>query len=184
MSGRLSLAVLILLLLISGCGDEDSLTEPEKIIDEWSFPENLNFAITLYSEEDSVAVGDSFDVKIVFYNIRIAFGTVMEISYNSDIVEISQVISGPYFSPDSLTIMLSVIEPDLNRISYGVSYVKDSGMTVSGSGIVAKLRCIGKNRGTAKCRLTPGKFEIIGTDGNLVTNFRSLTITNATVIVE
>ena len=187
---RFPFVLVIFLLLISGCGEDSVIdpdgdgNDPEEIFDEWSFPVNYNFEVSLYSDVDTVAVADTFDVKIVFYNIRDVLGMGLVISYDSDLIEISSVIPGPYFSPESLVIALSLIEPDINRISYGASFIRGSQLTVSNSGIVAKLRCVAKKNGLAKFSIIPGKYEIIGIDGKLVSNFRSLTISNSSVIVE
>lgn len=185
---RFPFVLVIFLLLISGCG-EDSVIDPDgggtdEPEDEWSFPVNYNFEVSLYSDVDTVAVADTFDVKIVFYNIRGVFGMGLEISYDSDLIEISSVIPGPYFSPESLVIALTMIESNINRVNYGASFIKESQQTVSISGIVAKLRCVAKKSGLAKFSIIPGKYEIIGIDGKLVSNFRSLTISNSSVIVE
>ena len=185
---RFSFVLIIFLLLISGCGDEGVPTKPEEKEvekeEDWSFPSSSKFAITLYADEDSVAVGDSFDVKIILYNVDNVFGMALEIFYDGDIVDVSQVTSGPHFFPDSSMIMLSKIEPDSNRVSYGVSYVRGSGKTVSGSGVVAKLKCVATNRGIATFRVIQEKLEILEPDGKIISNFNLLKMDSATVIVE
>jgi hypothetical protein len=151
--------------------------------ENWSFPPSSKFAVTLYSDHRSVAIGESFDVKLVFYNIDSVFGAAIELSYLSEQIDIVDVLSGPHFSPPDDLLVLKATEPDSNRVSYGVSYRAGSGEVASGSGVVFKLKCKGKLRGSVIFTVNAQKLEIRKANGRMITNFPALHVENDTETV-
>ncbi|MGH9426092.1 MAG: hypothetical protein ACRD2L_07300, partial [Terriglobia bacterium] len=67
--------------------------------------------------------------------------------------------------------------------SYGVSYTAGSERLASGSGVVAKLKCKGKQSGSASFAINTQTLEIRRRDGTMLPNFVNLLKENITVTV-
>jgi hypothetical protein len=187
----MKLKTISLILVLSGlslsCKSSDSGTNPTPTPapEDWTFPANaVKFAVTAYTEKQSVAVGEAFDVKLVLYNISDAFGTAIEMTYASDKVDVLDLLSGPFFAPDSSLIGIKEVTASANRISYGVTYKAGSNKTSNGSGVVFKLKCRGKASGSAPFIMNAQKLEVRKSDGNLIANFGSLSREDLTVVVQ
>jgi hypothetical protein len=183
MKTRIFLCVALFALLIGGCKKDDNGVAPTPTPEDFSYPaDSLKFAVTTYVASDTVAVGATFDVKVILYNVSSAFGCSVEMNYPDAFVEVQQVVVGPYFSGDLLAV--SKIEPTLNRVSCGVTM--RSGASVSSankSAVVFKLKCRARAAGSAPLMINTAKLEIRKSDGSFITNFSSLTIENKTLVV-
>jgi hypothetical protein len=169
-------------LIFFSCSKKDTPVSPES--EDWSFPNSTKFSVTLYCDKQSINVGESFEVKLILYHIDAVLAAAFEINYNSNIIEASEILSGPYFSSDSNVIMLKKIEPDSNRISYGISYKISTGKVATGSGVVMKIKCKAKSTGEGTFTINSNKLEIRNSDGDLVTNLDNLQIENLTITVK
>jgi hypothetical protein len=180
---RAFLWLAVLALVLGGCKKDDNgvAPTPTPTPEDFTFPaDSLKFAITTYTANDTITAGASFDVKVILYNVSSAFGSSVEMSYPDANVEVLQVVVGPYFGGDLVTV--SKIEPTLNRVSCGVSL--RSGASVSSankSAVVFKLKCRARLAGTASLVINPSKLEVRKSDGSFVTNFASMVIENKTL---
>lgn len=176
--------LIVCISLIAGCGGSDDVIPPPGSSEDWGFPANATkFAISLYSDKSTVSVGESFDVKMVLYNIPNVFGSAVEVGYPGDKVSITQTLAGPHFSPQVWTIAISRVDSLQNRASYGVTYIAGSNRTSSGSGAVMKFRCTAKASGAVQFSINPGILEIRKADGSLINNFPGLQIEGLTITV-
>jgi hypothetical protein len=177
------LLVTMITALLIGCHDVivDTLQEPES----WNFPVNATkFAVTLYSEQETVKVGNEFDVKVIFYNIPQVFGTAFDIEYNSDKVKIIQQVTGPYFKSGFSYLSIARVDSTLNTASYGITYHAGLDTTSSGSGVVMKLKCIAKSMGNLNFTIDKQKLEIKKSTGGLINNFNNLLVENLNIVVK
>jgi hypothetical protein len=164
--------------IMSGCKKESSPVAPAT----GEFPESTKFCVTLYSPSQSVAVGGTFEIRVVLYNVSSVFGAAMEIGYPGANVEITQVSGGSTFFPSNSSLTVAKIEPDSNRVSVAIAY-QNAGtvLSSSGSGILFRLTCKAKASGTHTFTINGKTLEIRRPDGTLINNFSSLLIENLTI---
>lgn len=176
------LSFIFVLLLIYCCSKKDSPVSP--VTEDWTYPNSSKFSITLFSDKQSVSVGENFDVKLLAYNINEVLAAAFEINYNSTKIEISDILSGPYFASDNNVVIFKKIEPDSNRISYGISYKMSANKMATGSGVVIKIKCKAKLAGTGTLVINSQKLEIRDLSGGLISNLTSLQIENFTITIK
>jgi len=123
-----------------------------------------------------------FEVKVIFYNLNSIFGATLEINYPGDKIEITDIISGNYFPSDTSVLILKKIEN--NRISYGISSKMNIGKTLSGSGVICKLKCKAKQSGSISFTINTQKLDIRKLDGSLYPNISDLQIDNLNLSVQ
>ena len=154
--------------------------------EDWSFPsDTTKFSVTLYSDRHSVAVDEPFDIKLVFYNVDSVFSAAVEMVYTSDTVQVVDILTGPYLVPESDILAVTRVEPDSNRVSYGVTFKADTtNRMVNGSGVVMKLKCRGGQAGRASISINAQKLEIWKQDGTRIPNFNTLQIENLSIVVQ
>lgn len=175
-----SLVIVLLFGFLSSCE-----LPPGAMPEDWNFPLSTKFRVTLYGGPGSVAINEPFEVKLVFYNIDSVFSAAVEMHYPSDSIQIDDIIPGPHFTPEDDILIVKRTEPDSNRVSYGVSYKAGSGPVARSSGVVMKLKCRGKQSGSASITINKEKLEIWKSDGMRVANLVSLrdSVENFTVHV-
>ena len=148
------------------------------------FPPSSKFSITLYAPKQSVAVGESFEIRVVLYNVTGVFGVATEIAYPSASVEVISVTRDASFSPSSKFVEVNMIQPDSNRVSAALAIQNTgSASSFSGSGVVWVLTCKAKIAGNAPFILSSQKLEIQSSDGTLISNFSSLLIENLSISI-
>jgi hypothetical protein len=172
-----------LLLALAGCGG--SSTRPTPAPGPWDYPASPRFAIALYSDAVTHAVGDSFDVKVVAYNLQSVFGVGLTVHYTPSLLAIGEIRYNPtLFVDDSSFIVLPLQdEPDSNRVGFGFTFVRGSHRSISGSAVVMRLRCLANAAGTAKFKLDPATLAIQDSTGNAITNYENLEIDSLSVTI-
>jgi hypothetical protein len=165
---RSLLPVLIVTGFAFGCNKDFGGTNPSPLVEDWSFPASATRdTTTLYCDKESVVVGESFDVKVVLYNVSDLFGAAVEVDYVPAYVDVVSVLPGPLFPADSVVALPPKIEPAHNRVSYGVSRLRGStGLT--GSGVLMKLKCKGRSAGVAGFAVNPANLEIRNRNDSLL----------------
>jgi hypothetical protein len=184
-NNTVTLLIVIGIILITGC-KKDSVSPPPVAEEDYSFPANTKFAVTLYSNQTSYKVGDNFDVKLVFYNLQDVFGAAVELSYDSSFIHItdsSKILIGPYFNTGDSTLTFRKVE-QIGRASIGISYVKGSGLVSNGSGTVMKLKCNARKNGSTTFSINGSKLEIRKSDGSFINNFNGLLKENLTINIQ
>ena len=166
-----------------GCSKEDNGTNPPPT-EDFTFPASSDTALTLYSGTSTVSVNQTFDIKVVCYNVSATFGSAFEIDFTSDTVSVLGVIVGPFFTPSDSTVQIQQIENANGRVSFGVSYRRGTVRTASGSGVVFKIRCKGISAGAAQFTIKKSKVELRKSDGTLISNFDRLQYQNLSVTVQ
>ncbi|MGD0339697.1 MAG: cohesin domain-containing protein [Bacteroidota bacterium] len=164
------LIVLILTFFVVGCKKDEGVTNapPPSQQEDWTYPAGTTRdTVTTYCDKQNVAVGEEFDVKLVLYNVAEVFGVAIEMNYASDKSDVLSALAGPFFPSDNVVSLSPKIEPDSNRISYGITRLRGS-TSISGSGVVIKLKCKGKAAGNATFAINPTKLEIRKADGTLM----------------
>lgn len=160
-------SIFIFIFAISGCKKNDNGTNAYEQ-EDWTYPASTTSdSVTVYCEKQDVAFGEEFDVKLVLYNVTDVFGVAFEMDYPADKCEISSVLVGPFFPSDNIIALPPVIEPDSNRVSCGLTKVRGS-TSISGSGVVIKLKCVGKGSGKAAFTINPTNLAITKPDGTLI----------------
>ncbi len=173
--------VLVAVLVGAGCSKKSNPVEPSSGGD---FPSSSKFSVTLYSVSTSAGIGQSFEVKVILYNVTNVAGYAMKISYQPSTAEVDSIsLDSPFVSPDS-SIGVSLIEPDSGRVSFGVARrYAGTPVSVSGSGVVCTLWCRGKGTGTCNFVIDPVSLEIQTPDGVLIQGFASLLIENLAIAI-
>ena len=170
MKARIFFIISVLTLFAWGCSkDESGSNPPPTTQEDWTFPSDATTNITVYSEKSSVAVGESFDVKVVLYNVTGIFGSAVELTFSSANARVSSVLAGPMFAPTANILTVSNVDTVRSIASFGVTYKAGTGGSVNGSGAVFKLKCVGKAAGTATFAINPTTLEVRKTD-NTVSN--------------
>lgn len=183
MKESLSVFLLIAAVLVAaGCGKKSNPVSPQSGTSE--FPPDTSFSLTLYSPSLSVAVGESFEVRVILYNAIRVSGMALEMSFPSGNVDILGVTAGSSFFPPDSVISISRVESDSGRISSGVSYKNTaSGASKSGSGIICTVQCKAKASGVASFVIMPNSVVINAFDGTLINNFASLLLKDLSVTI-
>ena len=176
----------ILLVIISffiGC--KESIVDPPIFREDWKFPpDSSKFAITLYTEKDTIPMGSDFDVKIIFYNIPKVFGTAFEILYPNNITKINEQVIGPHFKSELSYLSIALVDSADNTMSFGITYPAGLDSSSSGSGVVMKLKCKAKTKGVAQFTINRSKLEIKKSNGSMIDNFNSLDVENLKVVIK
>jgi hypothetical protein len=178
------LALIVPLLASSGCKKDDGGTEPPPVIEDFTFPASSDTALTLYSGTSSVGLNQTFDVKVICYNVSPTFGAAFEVSFSSSLVQVLDIIVGPFIGPADSTVQLKQIENASGRVSFGVSFRRGSGLTSSGSGIPFKIRCKAIAAGTAQFTFNQSKVLLLQADGSEIANFRRLQFRDLTITTQ
>jgi hypothetical protein len=175
------LIFLILTAFVIGCkkGDSGTNPTPPSQQEDWTYPASTTRdTITIYCDKQNVAVGEEFDVKLVLNNFSDVFGVAIEMDYASDKSYVLSALAGPFFPNYQVVTLSPKIEPDSNRVSYGITRLRGS-TSISGSGVVIKLKCMGRAAGNATFSINSTKLEIRKADGTLMNK----PIANLTVVV-
>ena len=168
MNTKVFIVICVFALVSSGCRKDDSGTNPPPPPQEdWTFPQDSTTNIKVFSEISSAAVGDAFDVKVILYNVTDVFGSAVELTYSSAHAQITSILAGPLFAPDTDILTVSHVDPGMNLASFGVTYRAGSGRSVTGSGVLFKLKCKGTSPGTAVFTINPAALEIRKTDNTI-----------------
>jgi len=178
----LSISCLVALLLgTGGCRKGNPVSPTNK---ETDFPPDTKFSLTLYSPTTAVSVGDSFDVRVVLYNVTAVSGVALDVSYPPADVDVFSVDDGQAFFPPDSVISLSKIEPDTGRVEVGISYRNTGpGSSKSGSGVVCTFKCRAKAAGTASFVIDQNNLQITNPTGTLIDHFEHLLIEDLSVII-
>jgi len=176
-----------LLILLSGCGGGSS-TQPNPTPTPtppgpWTFPASSKFAVTLYADSSTYAIGDSFDVKVVAYNLTNVFGATFQVNYPASQLNVGRVV---YNSTPIVTPNLELpgrVEADSNRVSFGFTFLRGSHHAFNGSAVLARLRCLGTAAGTAKFTLARANLAIQDSTGSAIPNFSNLEVDSLSVTV-
>ncbi len=151
---------------------------------EGDFPPSSKFAVTLYSPTQSVATGDTFQVRIVLYNVTNVSGCALRVYFPPTLVALVSAKVGTSFFPSDSVISISRIEQDSGRVSFGVAYRNSApAQSKSGSGTVCVLT--GKALAGGNCSLVidPATLDIRAPDGTLIPNFASLVLENLSLVI-
>lgn len=172
-----------LALTIFSCKKEDSGTPV--VTEDFSYPPNTTkFSATLYTSTTTIANNGTFDVRLVLYNVTAAFGAAAEITFDNTRVQITESVAGPAFGPaDAIISLRSPATAPPNTFAYAVTYRAGSTSNLTGSGVIVKLKCKAIAAGTANFTITPAKLEIKKSDGTPITNFGTILIENASVVI-
>lgn len=174
--------IVAFVLIVGGCSKKSNpVTPPSSGVD---FPQDVKFALTLYSPSISVAVGESFDVRVVLYNVSGVSGMALHVTYPAGNVDALSVTNGVTFFPPDSVISLSKIEADSGRIDFGVSYMNAaSGISKSGTGLICTFKCKAKASGTASFVVDQSTLQINSPSGTLIANFAALLVENLSITI-
>ena len=166
-----------IILIAAGCTKKSNpLTPPTS-----EFPPDTKFSVTLYSPLSAVTVGESFDVRVVLYNVTNVSGIALTVTYSKGNVDVVSVAGGTTFLPSDSVVSISNIEADSSRVSYGVSYKNSS--SKSGSGIICTIKCKATASGTASFVIDQTTLVIDTPAGTLIDHFASLLVENCSVAI-
>ncbi|MBI5472984.1 MAG: hypothetical protein HY961_11620 [Ignavibacteriae bacterium] len=174
------LLLVVIGVMLGSCKKDDGGTTPPP--PDTEFPASTKFAATLYAPTTTVSNGASFEIRFVLYNVSQAFGAAAEITFSNDKVQIDSSSIGSAFGPSGAIISLRG-PVNANTYAYGVSYRAGSGSSLTGSGVIVKLKCHAIATGTATFSITPSKLEIKRADGTPINNFGTILIEPATVTI-
>jgi hypothetical protein len=151
---------------------------------DWVFPaNNSKFSVTVYTASDTVAVGQTFYTKVIYYNVSQTFGTALECAYAPDKVRILEVTQGPMFASDTTTISVARVDSVAGTVSMGISYKAGTGKVFNGSNILVRLKCEAKAAGSTAFTINAAKLEILQSDGSSIPNFGSLAVENLSLLI-
>lgn len=184
MTHRIVYLLVALALVAAGCSKDDGTGPTPVPTEDWSYPASATkFSFTAYSADSAVAVGATFDVKMVLYNVNEVFGLSAQVSYPSATVEVLDVLTGPHFSPSGDILTVKQIEASNNRVAYGITFRRGTSTGKSGSGVVCKLKCRARAAGTATFAVNATTFQILKADGTPVPNAGTLVLESRTITV-
>lgn len=177
----------LLLFLISSCKKETVTQPPEPKEEDFSFPQSSRFSVSLITNSNTVILGKEFDVKLVFYNVQEVFGSAIEIAYENNYISITnqnKIILGPFFNikDTSKVLILKKLENPLGRASVAISYIRNSGLNSSGSGVVFKIKYLPVAKGNTWIKIN--KCEIRKSDGSFINNFSNIEIDSLQVHIQ
>jgi hypothetical protein len=176
-------AVLGLLLLACSCGKSTTDPTPSEA-GAWDYPSSSRFAVSLYSDQSTCAVGDSLDVRVIFYNMPDVFGAAFVIEYPHEAVGTSRILGNDAVLPaPGSCILLSRIEPDSDKVCCGFTFLRGHPQRFHGSAAVLKLRCQALQAGTAVFRFRDVPLSITGDDGAPVANLANLERDSLLVVI-
>ncbi len=179
MSRSISFIVAIIL-IAGGCTKKSNpLSPPAPTIE---FPPDTKFSLTLYSPSSVVSVGQSFDVRVVLYNVSGVSGMALDVSYPAANVDVVGVTNGTDFFPQDSVVSLSKIDADSGRVEFGISYKNTSSApSKSGSGIACTFKCKAKASGSAAFIIDQTTLQINTPAGTLINGFGALLVENLTI---
>lgn len=184
----LSVILLAVVAAFSGCSKGDngvSSTTSTSSGEDWTYPSSSSkFAVTAYTAKDTVAIADSFDVKVVCYNLSSVFGASVQMSYDPSKVRVRSLVAGSYVGPDSVVIKLSDIDSTSGLVSFGISYLNGSGRSSSGSGVLFKAKCMALAAGMVTFTVDTTKLEILKSDGTSIAGFDTLSVENESITIK
>jgi hypothetical protein len=173
------LAVLIAAAFLWGCSKDDNGTNPPPTPEEdWTFPaDSIAATGDLYIAVDTTAVGTTFDLKAVLYNVDSVWAATLEIGFSPVQLEVLDALAGPFIGPDADILVVRKVEADSARASFGITFRRGTHPAgVSGSGAVMKLKCRARAAGTGSFTLNTAKLQVLKPDGSqAVTTFRNAT---------
>jgi hypothetical protein len=169
MKNRIIVSLMVAAAFIGGCSKDDSGTNPPPIVPEdWTFPADTTQAAgDMYCAQETVAVGATFDLKIILHNVDSAWAAALEITYTGAQIEVLDALTGPFIGPDADILAVKKLEADSSRASLGVTFKRGTHPAgVSGSGAVMKLKCRGKAAGSGMFSINTSKLHILKADGS------------------
>ncbi len=132
------------------------------------FPPSSKFAVTLYSSTQSVATGDTFQVRVVLYNVTNVSGCAFRVYFPPALVSMVSAVVGTTFFPSDSVISISKIEQDSGRVNFGVAYRNVAPVrSKSGSGVVCVLTGKALAGGNCSLLIDPSTLEVLGLMGLL-----------------
>ena len=141
----------------------------------WEFRSSGLPALALYSDGTTVAAGDSFDVKVVSYNLQDVFGAALRIIYPHDVIGVGRILYNPtLFGDQTSCLVMPPVRSDLDRVDIGFTYVRGSGRSIRESSVLALLRCRALKQGAANVGFAPDTLVVRKSDGTLF-DYGSLT---------
>lgn len=185
----LTLILILGFLQFSSCKKDPVAPPPPPPPEDFTFPADTSFSVRLITSSGTVGSGSNFDVKLVFYNMQNVFGSAVEILYDKNLVEITdltKMLVGPYFQTDDTAkiMMLKKVEQGYGRASFGISYIKNSGLVSDGSGVVIKLKSKAIAPGNVWFKINKSKLEIKKSDGFYINNFSGLKIDSLQITIQ
>jgi hypothetical protein len=189
MKTNIVLCLLSLSFAFVSCKKDDGGSQPPAnactSADDFSFPANsTKFAITLYSDCQTVSNGQEFSLKLVLYNVSDVFGAATEIILPTDKVEIVSAAAGTVFQPTTDIILVGGPVTGTNIYAYGATYKAGTTSRTNGSGVLVKLRLRAKATGTAAITINPARLELRKSDGTPITNFSSIAVENISFTIQ
>lgn len=184
MTFRLFFSFLLVAFLFTSCKKDDGGTPPEPPGEDFSFPASNDTALVLHSGATTIGVNQTFDVKVICYNVAATFGAAFEVGFTNTTVEVQSVIVGPFIGPAAQTVQVTQIENANSRVSFGISYLRNAGLLSTGSGVVFKIRCRTKAGGTAQFTINTTKVELKKADGTPIDNFSRVQYLNLSMTVQ
>ncbi len=179
--------IILLLSVVFSNGCKKDLVSPPPTVEDFSFPPSTKFAITIYSSQTVINKGDNIDIRLVFYNVQSLFGTAIELNYPNNLIEFtddSKMLLGQFFQIRDSTLVLKKVEQLQGRASVGISYIKGSGLTANGSGVVFKLKGRAIAAGVAQIDINKNKLQMLRNDGTSINNFSDILIENLTLNIQ
>ena len=188
--GSVSLLVLAGLVVIGssliGCGDDESnpATPPVTKASPCDLAARTTSAVALQSEKMTYAVGDSFWVAVALYNVGPPFGASAEIAYPSDRVEVVRVSECANYLSQGQNVKVSRVEPDSNRVSYGVSLVRGGAVGSADDLLLCYLECRAKAAGPAAFTIVTSRLELVKDDGAPIDGLSTVAIENLSIGIQ
>ena len=184
----------LLLAVSMGCSKGGKTNNGPNPPGAWDFPANATkHAITLYTDKAHYAVGDTFDVKVVLYNVADVFGTALAVNYPHADMQPVGYASGLIFSENPALFLsasnhlvvagadtASAAEPD--TVSYGFSYLRGGPERINGSTVLMKFRFKVKAAGTVTFTIDDTQLAINDENGAPISGFDTMLRESATVI--
>ena len=172
---------LFVLLIGLSCKKSDGGTGPTP---DPEFPASSKFAVTLYTPKTTLSVNETFDVKVVLYNVTDVFGAAVEMGYTAGKVQVNGTTLGAAAFASANVLTVSQIEPDSSRVSYGVTYKAGTSSGFTGSGVMMTVQCKALAAGAASLTINPTKLELNKSDGNAISNFSSIIKENLALTIQ
>lgn len=186
--------ILLFLLSLSfgfvSCSKDDGGSTPPPVActaaNDFSFPADpVKFAVSLYSDCQTVSNGQEFSLKVVLYNVTDVFGFATEILLPTDKVTLVSTADGSAFQPSTEVLRLGGLVSGTNIYACGATYKAGSASRTNGSAVVVKLRLRAIATGTAAITINPARpLELKRSDGTPITNFGSILVENASITIQ
>lgn len=156
---RVLILCLALALVGAGC-DGNTIVQPPNPADleDWSFPIDTSKVALTAMAPDTGYVGQSFDVKIVVYNVPQLFGAAADVQYERDRVRVESVIIGPLFGSSKNTLGVAFVDSARGIVQVASTLRSGAPSPSRATGVLCKLRCRALRTGLTRFRL----------DGNVI----------------